>query len=932
MPVSAQTLDPADHFSKAVEKLKESTARLEEEATIENRIDVAAWKIMLGELAVRDGENVSQWSMALDAFEEGLTEIEQIQNELSLNTELEKEVSSKPDVVIKLDTALARGAAIEERRTLAREEERARLNQLREIAVAFKTLLDKTAEADLYFKIGEMEKAKASNQDALQMIENIEKIAKQRTDYFLLSDEPRLEEQDELASLQSTPQPLSIPFTAHRKALQGLAFLRIAQSVEYENKDEYLKQAAEWANMSLGNGDSAAVTSLQPDGEDSNNYLAYYVIGNVNLLRAKLITAPAPVDNALHENARSLLEEARSALEKSLALVKASTGEGEAIDLAAELTQTLESLTSSDYFLEQAAAFTLEGTPEKSESVLNEAILIYREPQVWASLINARLRTGASAEELEEMLQQVEKQGLFPEDNLQVQIDKTRFLVDILERKVSSDHVAGISVEERNQLVSRLKEEEALLLQKMNTVDDELLKSRLQAYVALDFVYQNILNPQAPAEHDNEIYQYSRDAISTLTAHLQNAPLSMDAVEYREALIAAHWAYGFLSVRVLPDYREDAILAFAAANDQTAKLPYERKSGTIMGSPLLTAIFNRPENASGILAQKEKDNRIRISRFLEGLFVMQFGDPGNAADQITRALNTSIEQSDSSNQSVIDATESLEKTDGFDDQITLQDSMRAFQVLADVKAGEHSRAYVTAIKLVTNDTSLRKIEDITREHLAQAEANTLSPLLSYALFSAIDARLLDLPLDQIDERELLITTNKKVLANLHHQLENHRTAERYPYLVQLSSNSQQAYESSQSYLVASAELQSNVNDVAAIHSLEEGLKRHPRSYELWQAYFSSQIGQVNANTDSDSTLALLKQIEVADQLEMISSFQSNYFAAMVLEQSGNELESLNRYLLASSQASTPRESIQVQSKIARLRLQLVAPLPATAQN
>ena len=106
----------------------------------------------------------------------------------------------------------------------------------------------------------------------------------------------------------------------------------------------------------------------------------------------------------------------------------------------------------------------------------------------------------------------------------------------------------------------------------------------------------------------------------------------------------------------------------------------------------------------------------------------------------------------------------------------------------------------------------------------------------------------------------------------------------------------------------------------ASNTLIAGLRLHPKSGPLWELYLETQLEQVRRGAGSaDEYQQLLKQLEEAARLGTVSSYQSNYFRALLYERLGKMRESLDAYENALASADRPQDRIRARSKVSELR-------------
>jgi len=459
-------------------------------------------------------------------------------------------------------------------------------------------------------------------------------------------------------------------------------------------------------------------------------------------------------------------------------------------------------------------------------------------------------------------------------------------------------------------------------------VDDDVARAQGQALLALAIAYQTVLSPPGDGEKDllGEAHRLARDAMAVLEPDIAKQEDAIQRINMREALIASRLAYGHVAMQVLPEYRDDALLALAAAFDEMAKLPFHKGDVKILGSPMITAMAGRAGDSGAKLAFEERRYRELVTRFLEGMYTLHFGDAGAAADQMATALRHG-EQSggDPGQAGPRDASVMLGQTDGFDAQVTLQDTVRAFKILADVKADRIDTALLGAVRLLVPGASVSEISDLDQQVLQDAIQRIQSPLVGYALSSALEAHVNSLALEGDPRHEMLVAQASAALTRVTELLRSRRMQNRYPHLAAVVRNSQQRLGSADEYYDDALQLRSRGDLAGTIQAVTAGLRLHSQSEPLWQLYLETQIEQTRRGDASvDAYNQLLRQVEQATKRKMLSTYLANYYNAVLYERLGSVHDSLGAYENALVNASQPQDRIRARSKVSELRVRLAS--------
>lgn len=919
--------EPAKEFKEVVGHLRTSDEAAHNEESIENRIRSATWDLMFAELAAERGDEVSLWSEALNRFERGFQALEQIETAIDKDPTLENRISESPQVAMRLDAARVRKTQTEKRQTLARAQERERLNQLREMVRCYRDLTDKMATADLYYRLGSHSLARKTNIEVIQTVSRVYDIAKKRRDFYLFQDEPSVDGNGDFEMVQTIPDPLEVDLIAHMKALQALAACRLATSDPSGGVDkELLKQAQSWANAAVTDEQTGGNGVTVPAGHNPNNPVAHYVLGIANEMIGVETTRVDPSSAQTHIEAKPYFEKAKTHLTKALGLIDERREANDAMtQLVADIRRRQQYMDDTSAYLDEAKKLTAQGRPHQAWQMLQEAALRHRDAKIWMAMIDAGRRGMVPRGELDTTCEQAAESGVLTVENYQAQIVLAKVTLDVAWDRIARNGVPQMTPEERDALLVRLADGMAALQKAAPASgESEAAQSQLDAFRALMIAYQTMLAPAADEVRLREAYRLTQDSEAALRPVLELEAERPNSIELREALIASRLACGHLSILVLPDYRDDGLTAFAAAFDEMAKLPFRQGDLAILGSPLITALTHRPADASAQLAVEERRYRQLVTRFLEGMYTLHFGHAEAAADQMSQALQAADHSGgEMGDIGPRDAGTMLGQADGFDAQVTLQDSVHAFKILADAAAGRHEAALDDAVGLLVPDTSITNVEDIAEPLLQTAVRNIQSPLTGFTLGQAIDSHLTHRQKQGDQRHEMLLSQARAAHARVAQLLESARMQDRYPHLAALNEQSRETLAREDSYVNSATQLRNRGDILGAIDTIAEGLKRHPRSQQLWQLDLEARVEQIRrADASADNYNALLERVAEAANKQMISAYVMNYYNGILYERLGKGQKAIAALEDASSQATTPQQRIRARSKISELRVQL----------
>jgi tetratricopeptide (TPR) repeat protein len=815
-PLWAGDTEPPKGLKDAATFMSKSAAAVPN-ADLKGRIKHAAWSLVVGELAI-DPQRGMLYSAGVDVLGSGLAELDRIEAELKADPLKEKEISTSPVLAMQLDGARVRRERVEAKLNLSRKEERERLAQLREIVSAYRDVANVLAVSNAHFLTGDFESTRSTNQEASKKLADLEAIVNHRRDYYLFSDEPDLNAaaSSELKFVTSAPQPFSDDMKPHMAALQALAIYRLATGGPEPPEAKLLESAQTLAERALGNG---------PD----KNVIALYVLGNVRRELGLLLTAKEPLDSQAHRGAAPLFEAARESF-KTLQSMRAKHPEP-LKGIGAEVDQHVRELSSPDVFLAEAERLTLAGRLVEAHSLLGRGMRYHRS----APLLIARLETARRAElDLDTASDELKlgtTAGLIREDDPQGRLIASKLALARAWR-IATSSLEKMGIRERSDLENAVVAQQQAL-DRIAAAEPEMTL-QLRAYSSFAGALRSMVNPTPDAERQEVELRQAAGAASGLLAQLaEEKREGWASVSLREALVACRLAQGFLAVRVLPSYRDDAINAFAAAADEQVKLPYQGTTLKVLGSPLVTAMLSRPEGQSIRLAQEERQLRQVIARFLEGAFSQSLGSDSGAASQMAAALDEIQGMAGNlpSDATPLDAGRMLDRSDTADARKSTFRQIRSFSVLSFVKAGQVRRGLVEAVRTVAGDDLPALSEEaafqaITPDLLNRAVRGTTSPMEAFTLGAALEAQATSPQPGRVPSAWLAVALQAQTRAKALFD-GSKATRDRFPELVALNSQAIRRLSSPEDDITEARRLRQQGRFPEATARLRFALVRHP---------------------------------------------------------------------------------------------------------
>jgi hypothetical protein len=873
------------------------TAAEAEDASLEDRIRFATWALMVAELAMEPHGLVST---ASDLFAEGQDALGELQDDLAADPEAEKALVVKaPLLIARLDAAVVRQERIAARRELARGEERDRLNQLRSIATSFRTGMAAQSEAQAWAALGDASKAETTLAETWNALAEIDRTISERRDFFLMDDEPDIEESPDATLITVAPTTFrSAAVVANAKAV---AAIRLLSSIESDEKGLYgnpdapaiLKKAIAWADAALT--DDANPPSA-PKGASSENVFALYARARATVLAATLRSWETPFNKAIGQEVATALQQAAADCRTGLAQL----GGHKDSSLHTHLTRCLDEIESPDRVRARIADLVDARMMERAVTEARSLAMLRSAPDFVAVYLDTARRAGRTTSDLREWCRKhvVDGASLEPVSSTSLRIAIGRLTVEAAANRMTSPDWHDSPPTEKQEVAREAMVAHESLSTPAGASENDA--ARLSATRALLTAYAWLASPDAAG---------GKACLESAVEDARNAEVNLsraivakvgddeqaEVLEDRESLFHCRMARGFLAIALLPEYRDEARLAFAAAIDEAGRLPSGGHRHAMLGSPLLTSLLRASgEGAAAKLVAEERSTRQSMTRFVEACFAMEFGAPSQAAEQFRIAQGMADRRS--GDESVADAASLMRAADGFDVAITLPESMAAFELLGLVASGDHDQSLRRAVALARQQAARPNTDDIDGkptdfELLVSDMSSVHSPLIAYAILRALDARLDGVALGQDEALAKVLMAMQACHEQCKLLLDTARQRDRYPHLVDLVADLGRQLNDARSF--------ESARDLATI---EKGLRRHPTSGPLWNRYLD-EIDQTSRG-GTNGVVSVEKALAVLDSLAADPRVPS---AALAITRAAL-LERLARYPLAQEAYASARRS------------------------
>ncbi len=897
--VLAQVPSPASTLNDATKKLDSAAKARQQDTTLESRIRESTWRLLQGEVA--SGKSLGLSSGAFDALTRGLVELDQLLTELEQQPELERKLSTQPQLAMRFDSAVARRADAVAKKDLNRADELARLSQLRELNRTYRTLIRHLLSIQTEQLLGQVDETTSNGEEAAKQLTLAEQVVGKRRDFYLFEDEPALEgNNSELKLIQEIAAPYSVDVRRHQRALLAVTLCRLALQSELPSK-EILEAALTQADAALADAESPSAVAL-------------YARGLASLEIGRLLTRNEPFKDESHKAAADWFQKSQESLVSAQKLMP------EKVKLSAlrtDLDQLIAEGTSPDVYLSRALELEQRGDLKGAASALVRGVTRHRSRELAMAWIETQWRAGTLDDTgLSKLLSELVQSAVVKPDDAEYLTLRGRIgVINVWRAMNAADDAKPVEAQQAalsQRLLAGLADLKAI---PVNIA--ESMRWSNEAYIAL-------------AESTALLLDQSRDKTQA-TNSLQKVPLIVAELErlmagkvlheqlrYWEAIQLARVAEGYLSLRLVPDYQDRARLAFAAAADAGAKLSNGSMALSPAGGAMLRALLQRDESASNRLAQEERQLRVSLQKMLPALVAIPVSDPNTVADSLVmahRAARATSPTWDPRKQ--LDARDTIGARDGL-----VADS-RAITAMALVSAKKSDAALQELLTDLWPSIDASDLQSVDWNAVWDKSAELADPLNLYALALAMEEYSVSVLPKDVPERATLL---KHALAMFERAVailnETSAWRERWPYLSALSEAGRDRLANEETALRHAKSLRADLRLSEARNVLEQARHRHPRSIKLREELVQALIDEAQLSPDKQE--ALLAQ--ALAQLEADTQNESNIPTSILLtlaelrERLGKEAEASQAYREIAARSENQSERLKARSRLVVLQV------------
>jgi uncharacterized protein YjaG (DUF416 family) len=752
------------------------------------------------------------------------------------------------------------------------------------------------------------------------LTEKLQKIVNSRKDFYLFKDEPRIDGDDEFKLLDVMSPVFDQQFITHVKTIHAGTLLRL--SVLLEDKqigEKMLDEVIQTARTTLKELESAK--------NKKDNPLLSYILGEALLVKGIHLTIADPISTANHETAKPLFAESITQFESAAAIFDKVNSDNANIDgLRKTITRHLDHLKNPRSFITEAQEEIVKGNNTQALTILQTGTLLHRNSEIWTALLESAVRGDCQLDAIKTLVDKAEK--IIEKNNLSELIAISRTIIMSIEILTSGMNGNELKLEQKNELVAQIqkihndinsllsnKAEDEFTRAKAWTVQSKLLTLQ-QSLFAGDKKNENL---------GREAIRLGEAALVLLSKKKQSA---FDTYEEHEYKSIAYQSLGYNAVLWLPEYRTNGFIAYAAAIDELNKLPATKTQMYFLGSPLLNAASRIDGDANETnkkIIIEEQAYRVMLSKFIEGTFTWQFGEPEQASNQFNSALQASHNMDTSKKGAELSADE-FNKTSGFDSGVTFRESLVSYSILANLSAKRKDQALTLCLQTLNVKADSKESSEINIAGIEEGITNAQSPLFAYALAKTLDEYVLDMGINYSEQKRQWIELAKKAFKRAEQILDSPKLKRDYPHLVTLVNNGNDSYSGAKFFLAQISKLKNpddNLNTTVEI--LTKGLGRHPNSKEIWNLYILYKLKNLQTKeTNQEEYHSLLQELHNARQDKILTDYLCDYYEGYIYELLGNVKGAFAAYEKAVKNADTPKDLIRSRSKFAEIRTRIAS--------
>ena len=671
------------------------------------RIKRLSWNLLVAEIvSAKDGLQI--YSEAYSLFQEGLNELKLIKDFLDADPARVSELSILDKrALVRFDVLLNRESEIRTIAELSRKDEIARISQLRNVVGAHRSLNSALVEVNTQFVLGDYKGVTQSLRTAQTLIEKLKSETNARKEYYLLSDEPRIDDGkkvDENQLLNVQPPPYASDVLTHFESTLAYSLFKIANADPKNLDVALLAEVLKIAGPLAKNPGKVKTIGLAAQG-------------GAALLLAKNATKGDYYSAKLHLDAAPLRTIARAAFGE---IVKADPKAGFTPELLDQAKSTIEQLESPRWFLDQIGGALEEGNYKAAVEIATQGLLLHRDARFLQILISASLQGTIKEEQIQKEIAAALSAQFIQKDDPILLLGLARLNLEKAWKENPASQIQ-LANEATTQLQEILKPGRALQ-------NDPVFENLVKTYYCLAQATKVWANRSGTTLPEPMRQQLGKDLLLVANTATQlenlydNKTFVSRKTEIAQGVIAARQTQGFLSLLVLPDYSDAAAKAFASAGDWKTRASFN--PSWIKATALQDFIAMRPDAKNYQLLLEERSIRQGLAQFLDGALGIATGADSSSPLVIHRAWD----QFTNRKSNTTDATAFL----SLDSKKEMTELLRATSILTLLEKGDQLELAKKVACPLLSETPQTKVQAANADLITQFQM-AQSPVLKFAL-------------------------------------------------------------------------------------------------------------------------------------------------------------------------------------------------------
>jgi hypothetical protein len=917
---------PAQLVLESAREVIKAKVKYQESDSLEDKILFCTWQMLFAELAT-DQPRLGLYSNSRWAFEEGIQKFDEITKQFDEDPALMSNLAADQEthqLIIRLDTVRTRFIQVEKRQLVNKENERKRLDNLRDLVRTYRDLTESLARCQTAALIEDLPVAESSYVEAMEKIIHLQMVVETAREYYLFEPEPDMPGMENAATLEVADlngDPYGAEMIGHLKAVYALASLERALAEPGDEPSALFQQAFTRAEASLEDNKNLPDT---PVGSSENNLIGLYVKARA----AKEIAAnnlfSQPHNNVARGENQASLDTSLKTFEQLDPLVAAKPALNPS-QVKAQTTIGIEELEEAELFLSQSRDLVMAGAAEEARDRLWQGLIFhpkYIKESLWLQWAeNARRSGDRPYTEILAQLDLAEQNELVTQDGKEgvaLRLTRNRIVIHGVFRQWQQLNVAGgvLPQEARDLLVISYRELTTLV----ESVDADT-KPRV---VSLLTRAAAIIQSDDPQFFDSaervRVMKLGMNEKIYINMVLEPAAKGdpFKEMEVREYLVDCLFGLASLATVELPKYDTMALAYFHYAMDEVSMLPYEHSAIGNLGTPLLTVLENRTTDDDDRSANEELRRRYMMTRFVRAMYSDEpFGTTQLALDELDDALAVYQEEKAAAEQNEsFNAKKLAGLSDSFDANVTMYDSVRVFRALGAVRNNQADDALFDLVQIVLPEAGIDKVDLEAAVVIREAVEKLESPFVGYGFILALESKVDHMGIVPTPLRSHLLESARIAHKRTGKKMEEIAERERYPQLPDLVVEASGRLDDPQFFPRA---VRNAATENRAADLYRRAVVRHPTENSLWAQYLEARLLQISLQNENPKLLGELNQ-ELADLLNLegavISREVLRYYQGMIFQQQNNLHAAEKSYTKAIDISESPETKIKALSRLA----------------